>query len=389
MKRFFKILVCFLALSSCSTQTQELEAETTVKSPVSIEDKFTLSEMGVKEIEYFFLETGNNFLIGEIKKILDYQDFLFIHDSEFAESLFVFNKNGNLFSVIETDLDGPEAISEISDFTVDTKRDEILILNTHKKQVLRFSFSGKLISDFSVDAFFQSIAYHRNDDKIVLSRVTEKYPQDAYSNSQVIVTDNLGNLIARHLPATDSQYFLRHYEPYRSLVESRGSVYYAKPFIYKVWEVGSKAKPYLNLEYGKWSLESYYEDFNNKPENLQSILSNVNDYIRPVPLSFPLENQKWIHMHERKGNQIVWHFHDEGDIENHLFKYLINDIDGGILGLPVGISTNGVYFSLPPEVLYGMLNDTEEKEKLPIRLRNLLEVNSYNGDDQVIALVKF
>jgi hypothetical protein len=111
------------------------------------------------------------------------------------------------------------------------------------------------------------------------------------------------------------------------------------------------------------------------------------DYIRALPLFFSLPEGKWLHILQGKNNQFVWHFIDMTSGENHLFRFLSDDIDNGYTGLPVGSSNECLYYTLVPEMLHALFQDSPES--LPDALRDILVVADYEGDYPVLVKVKF
>lgn len=377
--------ICFL--TACKFSKEENKQVVTITAPNQVTTSFSLSQLGAKGLDYLVLNTGEDYLIGNVNKVISFQEYVLVLDEEYSESLFAFDKNGNLLFVVSAEQDGPDAIPEIGDFCVDTKREEILILSVSRKQIFRFSLQGELLSRFDIDAYFHFIAYHEAEDKIILARVEGEIPKDSYDNAQVIVLNDKGKVEAKFLPSTKDDGFLSYWFPLRALSEGNGRVYYAKNFKYDLWEINNEARITYRLDYGSRSIENLYPTFNQNPNNIRQELINKENYIRALPFFLPLPNDRWLHVLEGKSNQLIWHYFDINSVENHLFKFLVDDIENGLTGLPVGVSSDGFYYILTPEMLYATMQNNPEV--LPNRLRDILTSIDYNGDYQVLVKVKF
>lgn len=382
-----RYFLCLMGLVSCSYSKVDENVERTIVSPYQILDSFSLKQMGAKELEYVVLDTGEDYLIGQVSKVMTHNGYIFVLDQEYSESLYAFSEFGNLLFVISAEGDGPDAIPDIADFSIDTKRHELLLLSAGRKQVVRVSFEGEILSRVGFDAFFHFIAYHQIMDKIVLARVEGEIPKDPYGNAQVIILNDQGKVEGKYLPAGSEDAFLAHWFPLRPLVEGNGSVYFTKNFRYDVWEISNEANLSYFLNYGNRSIESLYAEFNANPEIIIQALQDKGDYIRALPLFFSLPEGKWLHILEGKNNQFVWHFIDITSGENHLFRFLSDDIDNGYTGLPVGSSHECFYYTLVPEMLHALFQDSPES--LPDALRDILVDANYEGDYPVLVKVKF
>ena len=372
---------------ACNVQPEEDQASKTILAPNEIRDQFSFTQMGAKSLDYIILSTGEDYLIGQVAKFMVHKDYLFVLDQEYSESLYVFDSGGKLLHVIQAEGDGPEAIPDLADFSIDTKREELLVLTSGRKEVVRMSFEGEIQSRIPVDAFYHFLAYHQEEDKILLGRMEKQLAGDPYGNAQVLVLNEKGNVEAELLPASEEDDFLSNWFPLRPLQEGNGKVYYSKTFKYDIWEVGQKARLAQYLDYGKRSLESKFPEFNKNPEGVRDLMAEVNDYLSTMALFLPLPDGKWLHILEGKNRQITWHYIDEQKGENYLFKFLVDDIDKGFTGMPVGLAEDGFYYVLYPEMLYATM--LEEPETIPERLRSLLENKGYTGDDQVLVKVTF
>lgn len=100
-------------------------------------------------IRVTFLITDNKNLLGEIFKFKCTRNYIFIVDQQ--QKLFIFKKNGELYSVIYQMGKGPSEYIEIVDFYVDREEKFILILDPLNGKLLTFDINGIFISGHKIE----------------------------------------------------------------------------------------------------------------------------------------------------------------------------------------------------------------------------------------------
>jgi len=90
-------------------------------------------------------------LLNEITKLLIFQERLFILDTK-ANALYSFDLNGSFINQIGSLGPGPEEYATCTDFTIDTDKKEILILDSMLKKIFKYNpINGKFIGSFHFD----------------------------------------------------------------------------------------------------------------------------------------------------------------------------------------------------------------------------------------------
>ena len=111
---------------------------------------------GIKTIT---LETNENCMIGRINKIRVFNKFIYILDSQVSKSLLVFNTEGHFIMKIGTIGIGPGEFVEPSDFTIDTEKNIIYILDGYAQQINKYKIlTGDFINSIKLDRNIRS--YH-------------------------------------------------------------------------------------------------------------------------------------------------------------------------------------------------------------------------------------
>jgi len=81
--------------------------------------------------------------LGSIDKLIAYKDRLYVLDKNIAKSLLAFNREGTFIEKIGTMGQGPNEYIKIKDFTVNTNKNEIILLDANK--MIFYDLDGKYL----------------------------------------------------------------------------------------------------------------------------------------------------------------------------------------------------------------------------------------------------
>jgi hypothetical protein len=96
------------------------------------------------------LETEENCLIGQIDQIHVTNDELYILDSRFAKSLFVFTKKGEFIRKIGKVGRGPGEYTNPGTFKINDQKKEIYILDRNIQVIHRYDYAGKYLGNINI-----------------------------------------------------------------------------------------------------------------------------------------------------------------------------------------------------------------------------------------------
>ncbi|MDC1106576.1 6-bladed beta-propeller [Prolixibacteraceae bacterium] len=91
--------------------------------------------------EFIVLETGENSVIGNIDKLLCFNNKIYILDREITKSIFIYDQTGKLISKISNQGKGPGEYLMPDDFIVDEQTGQVWILDMDQSKVLCFEGS--------------------------------------------------------------------------------------------------------------------------------------------------------------------------------------------------------------------------------------------------------
>ena len=96
-----------------------------------------------KNVKCIQLEATDDSFIGRIEKFLVYNNMIYVLDATIANSLLVFDIKGTFYNKIGNRGSGPEEYNRIIDFTIDTDKDEIIIVSDRCKMIFFDILSGQ------------------------------------------------------------------------------------------------------------------------------------------------------------------------------------------------------------------------------------------------------
>jgi hypothetical protein len=103
------------------------------------------------------LQTGKEFLIGNIESLLVFDGLIYILDSFIAKGVFVFNMDGKFIGKIGSLGKGPGEYTNISDFTIDTVNQELYLLANQR--IHKYTADGTFIKTIFVQNLHKHL-YH-------------------------------------------------------------------------------------------------------------------------------------------------------------------------------------------------------------------------------------
>lgn len=200
----------------------------------------------IKDIEFIPLETNNQYLLGEIVKIIINDENIYIKDRGFNQVVFVFNINGKYLNQIGKRGKGPGEFLEISDFVVDRYNAELLILDLRQKKIIKYNLKNGEFK-YEIKLNFRPINFVKlgNDKWCFYSNLPNQIQGIDYSIT--LVNDNF-KVIDNYLPKNIFDTYLN----YPHALYNSECVYFATLFqdtIYKITDKG--VIPAISFNFGE------------------------------------------------------------------------------------------------------------------------------------------
>lgn len=192
-------IICFFLLplllfSGCDEQPNNTVGDVqVVKIDIDNAQDITPSILSMRFLK---LNTADGeALIGRVNKIVRHNRYLYIHDIMDSKELFVYDMDGQFKFKLNKKGRGAEEYISISDFIVDNKNGDIIILDVNGRKIITYDKNGDYVNSFPIKYNANSIML--SDDKFILDK--GNYPTDG-SDNYLSVLDRSGNTVIDIFP---------------------------------------------------------------------------------------------------------------------------------------------------------------------------------------------
>ena len=179
MQKYLLLLFLFICASCIGSKNGILEQNKTfdiIIDPDRFTDDLDLSCILTDSIEIIKLETSDECLIGEIKKVSFTDQFIFVSDPYVSQKIFMFDKNGKFVKSIGSQGGGPGEYNTISNFTI--TGDSLLIQDYNLHKYLVYSIKeNRFVGDIRYEPHHHSIVAYPD----ILYFVSGYFPADSGS----------------------------------------------------------------------------------------------------------------------------------------------------------------------------------------------------------------
>lgn len=153
----------FFFLSACgpianSEEVTEKDGVITIKIDVDNLREASLSEFFEPEIDYLLLKESEDpgSQIGEIAKLIEYKDMIFVFDWWIGKSVQMFDRQGNFIHRIRNLGDGLGKYIELADLQV--VQDTVYLL-AHPLKIIKFDLEGNFLDEFKIPVTGRTFHY--------------------------------------------------------------------------------------------------------------------------------------------------------------------------------------------------------------------------------------
>lgn len=198
MKKYLLLSIVFsLFLCGC-TQKQSESNESSGMESIPITDFETyngrFSEF-VEAVEMIPLEFTDESILGEIKKVVLSEDFIFVMERDNSAGIYTFDRSGKFLYRIGNRGQGPKELVDVADFSINEKDRLIYIFDGARTKVFVFSFDNEFIKTIPMDYYATNMEYQ--DGLFYLYREDADYGAPLYS---LVIKDLEGNLVEKYYP---------------------------------------------------------------------------------------------------------------------------------------------------------------------------------------------
>lgn len=202
------------------------------------------------EIEYIPLETSDSCLVGSVSRIEFYNNTFLILDLK-ANSVWVFERNGNFKARIGTEGQGPGEYARLEGVYVDTLAKKILMVDQYKYLVYDL-YNYHFIEECKFPRGSSSFNYIYLE-KDLFALYYPDYSKDGLLQNGKIIVAEKGEMVVAHLPKNTDTDCLIFCFPYTR--RSDGVVFLVESFNDTIYCMrGKDLQPYARFDFGKYHL---------------------------------------------------------------------------------------------------------------------------------------
>lgn len=208
--------------------------------------------------------------IGHVSKVIVFDNMLFVFDSHYAKKIFVYdiNKKGEfLFSIGEKGK-GPGEFTGITDFTIDSLNQQILVSDIGLQRISYFDLNGKFKTTKKTKYAPMRIACKGEFLYMTI------FPLQGDERCLKVFDNNL-NLITEYLKSEEYPSVVNYDSGFLKFKNRLLLNYPNCDTIFQI--IGTQIKPYLILDSG---VHSYYSNINKNELKLQDLNTAFNNYYR-------------------------------------------------------------------------------------------------------------
>lgn len=366
MRKTISITIIFaFFIFSCSKKNTRILNDTilNIRIPVKELQQIKLSEI-ISECKAIKLEFTDKSMIGSIRKVIFYNNKIYVLDTFGAKSLMVFDSDGNFKQRIGSVGNGPGQFSMPQDFLIDTIRNEIEILGARK--INCYNENGDFLRSKTIK--FTSLNFMKSGTNYFFAVAGKE-------DYKVFKTDLNGKVVEKYL-STNKDYeignafmcFIPQKEDYLLFRPTKRDTIY---FLNDKTAVPARVIDFGNYkfkldEFRKLSFEEQMV-FNTKKGNINQCL--INNYF---------ENSNYI--------QIRY------DMSGNLYEYILNKKNGKYIHFGKESLTDDITWEKDSRWLLGGNDEyiyhivEPHKYKSTKQLRKFLEDFSRKGEDNIDML---
>lgn len=191
MKTNISIITCLCCILFVSCTKQQIiephlqQAEKILIDPTAASEKNLLFSDFIKQINYTLIPTDDEFIIGNIDKIIVTDDYMFILDSKISRAIYCIRKSGEkVFSIKKTG-SGPGEYITIKDISFDDTKKELIVYCSTRQILLYYDLHGKFLHEERIP--YQAARIQKIGGKIV-------FFSDNLINPKLLNKENFPNL---------------------------------------------------------------------------------------------------------------------------------------------------------------------------------------------------
>jgi len=360
----FLLSMTLLLVSSC--EEREVESFQTIQFNIDKAQRIKLSELA-DTIRFIRLITPDDLQLSSISMVKSTKDYFVVKNSANPPSLFVFNRDGEFESKIESFGKGPGEYISISSFLIDPEKGHIELIDRMSQKKLIFTMQNEFIEENRGSKWGGEDIFKQNDRYIVHYGNVK-----SVSDYSIGIYDSDYKKKASYIKIPDNYVNFFHITDDYNLSSYNGETLFWRalsPDIYSISQ--DKLYKKYEIDFGKNNIPS--KVFNEHYDNVGVFMRKIWDMDYASIIGSAGEGDRFLFLRASKGKDLFYHlFYDK---ENDIAK-VVNCYQDDILFdqdweldisdiTVVSYEDNKLYFSVDAYQMNHIINhkdgDTQQK----------------------------
>jgi hypothetical protein len=357
------ILFAFFLFAALSCNTRDEENVTSIL--LKPQNKALNLSSFTNKIEYISLNTPKGKPLGKIINIDIFNNLIFVYHSLSKSKLSVFNAKGEYLYNIGKMGRGPEEYVSMQDFTVDKKKNQVLIMDLGKQKIHYYKMNGEFLKTENLPV--HALGFSSINNGLIF------YVGNLFNNKLNANTSTLYNIYEFDSSLNEKGHYLEVPKLFKGItqgsVPSSLSLYedginIIQPlnnYIYYYNKGQVKKRFYLDFGSLKCDFKNELKQYKGNPSTFTLYLSGKNYSFSPERF-FEFENMIYFDFNSKNKTYNV--FYDKEKNRPHIGNKIIDDLNHGLFGTPIAHWKDKLVTIIDP---YKLL----ELKKLPEGFKNL------------------
>lgn len=272
-KQFLLFSLFCLFLCDCSFKQNESKMPSDIETIPITDFDTTYGKLSdfAEEVKMIPLEFTDKSILGEIKKVVMSNKFIFVMERTNKEGIYTFDHTGKFLYRIGSRGQGPEEFVDLFDFSINEEDELIYLFDQPRTRILVFTFDNKFIKDIPMNYYASRFEYQNG--LFYLYKEHASYGTPLYS---LVIKDQNGDLVDKYYPmAKDAEAMYIHDCIFR---KRENGILFAQDLNDSVFVLsGSKLNP------------RYYIDYKDRTMSKEDRM-DIKFHVRP-PISIILEKK--------------------------------------------------------------------------------------------------
>lgn len=334
-------LIVSTFLCSCNGKLKKKEStlvenKVTVIKPIMDLKPSDISKI-LDSVKFIKLELTENSIIGEISKMVVFEDRIYILD-KLTRSLFIYTLNGKFIFKISRIGNGPGEYSQLDFFDINYETRQIVFTDLMKYRILFYDLEGKFVSDKKIKFWIEGLTPTFNKGFVAYSNFRNNKTKLSREYN-VVYLDSMMNISECYFPYDSKNYdnpIIKFITPQLGNFYSYNqNSYFFSPFKRNVYQITKNGlQPKYLFDFGD---KSFNEEYLNQKAKLKTYMEQ-GEFCQ---LASVLENNGFVIFSFYQASSRLGQF--------GYYSKISGNVIGGV-GFTVG---NGIYFNNSNVCAYG------------------------------------